>query len=425
MYGFVYPGIFRDLILSLSVFLFMMSLLDLLSQRETWKGFYAYKMNLACPKTFQKELRAFIDRQAYMPVCEAIYRGDRFPIPKKSVVSKMSSQKKRVVYTYPHDENIVLELLTYLLLRKYDSLFSDNLFSFRPQRTAKDAVLRLSKTPGISEMYAYKADVGNYFNSIPVPILKTKLAKSISDDPRLLSFLIDLLEEREVLDNGTPIVEEKGIMAGTPLSAFFANLYLRDLDLFFQDAGTVYARYSDDIILFAQSEAEIEERAAVVRAHLHNCGLTINPDKECFFSPEDGWIFLGFQYRKGILDIAPASVKKLKQKMRRKSRALKRWHERNCLESEKAARAFIRVFIRKLFENAADNELTWSYWFFPVLNTDKSLRELDHYAQDCIRFLLSGKRTKARYNARYETLKTLGYRSLVHEYYLFRENQKS
>ena len=47
----------------------------------------------------------------------------------------------------------------------------------------------------------------------------------------------------------------------------------------------------------------------------------------------------------------------------------------------------------------------------------------DLYAQDCLRYLLSGKRTKARFNVRYEDLKALGYRSLVNAYYDFPENR--
>jgi len=52
-----------------------------------------------------------------------------------------------------------------------------------------------------------------------------------------------------------------------------------------------------------------------------------------------------------------------------------------------------------------------------VINTDKSLREIDHYAAECARYILSGTRTKARFNVRYEDLKKLGYQSLVHAYH--------
>ena len=46
------------------------------------------------------------------------------------------------------------------------------------------------------------------------------------------------------------------------------------------------------------------------------------------------------------------------------------------------------------------------------------IHEIDLYAQDLLRFLISGTHTKSRFNVRYKDLKELGYRSLVNEYYL-------
>lgn len=402
-----------------------MSLLDLLSDPAVWDRFYEYKTSLVCPKQLEKKLRAFIDARSYAPVCDSIRAGLAFPLPKKSIVSKIYSQKKRVVYTYPERENTVLKLLTYLLLRKYDGLFSPGLYSFRPGRTAKDAVQKLLRTPGIFGMWSYKVDISNYFNSIPVHRLIPMLESALGEDPELFAFLRRLLEEPLVLDNGDPISEQKGIMAGTPLASFYANLYLRGLDAHFAKARIPYVRYSDDIILFAPTRGEAEAHAAFIRGYLAENGLSVNQKKECFASPAEGFTFLGFLMRQGTVDIAPASVDKLKAKMRRKTRALARWRDRNGLEGEKAAKAFIRVFNRKLFENPAESELTWTYWFFPVISTAESLNAIDRYAQDCVRFLISGKRTKARFNVRYEDMKALGLKSLVHAYYDHSEAERS
>ena len=59
----------------------MESLLDQLSRPDVWEKFYEYKAGLACPKSFLKELRAFIDRRGYLPVCEAMAAGERFRCP--------------------------------------------------------------------------------------------------------------------------------------------------------------------------------------------------------------------------------------------------------------------------------------------------------------------------------------------------------
>ena len=394
-------------------------MLEQLKNECCWEDFYAYRTSLVCPKDFANELRGFIDEKRYLPVCEAIGRGDRFPLPKKVIISKMSSQKKRTVYVYPKAENTVLKMLTWLLLRRYDGVFSPALYSFRPGRTAKDAVRHLTRTRGIWQKYCYKADIHDYFNSVPVERFLPLLEQTLADDPQTFAFLRGLLEEPCVLQDGREIAESKGIMAGTPLSAFCANLYLSDLDAHFCEAGIPYARYSDDIILFADTEEERDRHVSDLHAFLADRGLTINPAKESFCAPGEAWTFLGFVCSEGRVDIAPATVRKLKQKMRRKARALQRWRKRNGLSGEKAAAAFIRIFNRKLLENSADSDLTWSYWFFSVIDTADSLRGIDRYAQDCLRFLISGTRTKARYNVRYEDLKKLGYRSLVHEYYSF------
>ena len=400
-----------------------MSLLDQLSRRECWEKFYEYKTSLAFPKAFAAELRDFIDGEGYLPVCRSIEAGEPFPLPRKSVISKMTSGKKRVVYTYPRAENTVLKLLTWLLLRRCDGIFEDNLYSFRPGRTAKDAVRALRAVPGLGEMWAYKADVSNYFNSIPVEKLLPMLAEALGEDGRLYGFLSALLGEERALSGRETVREQKGIMAGTPLSAFYANLYLRELDRHFARRGVPYARYSDDIILFAPDRAGAEALAGEVRTILTEHGLGLNPAKEELFDPAEGWTFLGFRCRGDTVDIAPASLEKIKGKMRRKSRALMRWRQRGGYGGEKAAAAFIRVFNRKLLESPPDNDLSWSRWFFPLLTTADSLRVIDRYAQDCLRWLVSGKRTKGRYDVRYEDLKRLGYRSLVHEYYAFQKEE--
>ena len=397
------------------------SLLDLLSDRKTWEAFYKYKDSLISAGQDRKELSALIREKKYEAAAAVFTPGADFPLPKKAVISKLSSGKKRTVFIYPEPENTVLKLLTWLLLRKYNSLFPENLYSFRPGRTAKDAVRKLLRTRGLSSMYAYKADIHDYFNSIPVGLLLPKLREALSDDPRLLTFLSELLLEPRVLEKGQEIRVQKGIMAGTPQSSFYANLFLSDLDRSFEARGILYARYSDDIIVFGKTEEEVRGYASEIRSFFSASGLTVNPDKEFHYLPHQAFTFLGFQISGKTVDIAPATVKKLKAKMRRKRDALARWQKRSASDPERAASAFIRVFNRKLLESPEGHELSWANWFFSVINTTESLHEIDLYAQDCIRYLLSGSHTKKRFRVSYEDLKALGYRSLVHAYYSIKE----
>ena len=158
-----------------------------------------------------------------------------------------------------------------------------------------------------------------------------------------------------------------------------------------------------------------------IRTILAEAGLEINPAKESRTAPGEKWVFLGVSYQNGIIDVAPASVEKIKAKMRRKTRALRRWADRKNLPGDRAAKAFIRVFNKKLFQAESEHDLTWARWFFPLINTAESLHAIDLYAQSCIRYLATGKHTKAAYNFRYEDMKALGYVSLVNAYWRHRD----
>ena len=395
-----------------------MDMISSLSDPGLWQEYFEYKRGSGrLLNREEQELSVFIGQQKYLPIVEHIQNGGTFPPPKKSAISKMNSAKKRIVYTYPPAENQVLKLLTYLMLRKYDGCFSDNLYSFRAGRTPKDAIRRLTCHPRISQMWSYKADISNYFNSIPVRKLLPLLERTLSAEPELYRFLASLLTNPLVSDNGKLVSEEKGIMAGTPISTFLANLYLSELDAHFAAEGIVYARYSDDIIVFAPTREELEGQVDFICRILSDAGLSINPSKESRTAPGEMWVFLGFSCHNGRIDIAPASLQKLKAKMRRKSRALARWRDRKNAPGENAAKAFIRAFNRKLFEGVPEHNLTWARWYFPVITTTESLKLIDAYAQSCIRTLATGKHTKAAYQFRYEDMKKLGYVTLVGSYY--------
>lgn len=400
-----------------------MDLISRLADADQWKKFYEYKQ--ASGHLTQKDLQKladFIENKEYLECVTAISKGGTFAPPRRACISKMHSDKKRIVYIYPETESNILKLLTFLLQRTYDDIFTKHLYSFRPQTGVRHAIRRLTHTAGIRNMWSYKVDISNYFNSIPVEKMLFILRQTLADEPRIYAFIETLLLNPLVSDNDVLIEEEKGIMAGTPISTFLANVYLNHMDHYFADAGILYARYSDDIIFFAPSEHALQENILYLKQTLADSGLTVNPKKEQITKPGEPWTFLGFVFENGTVDIAPVSVEKLKAKMRRKTKALMRWKNKKGLSGVHAAKAFVRIFNQKLFENPIDHELTWTRWYFPFINTTKSLKIIDVYSQSCIRYLATGTRTKSAYNFRYEDMKALGYISLVNAYYNHRKN---
>ena len=59
-----------------------------------------------------------------------------------------------------------------------------------------------------------------------------------------------------------------------------------------------------------------------------------------------------------------------------------------------------------------------------AVDTDKSLKIVDAYFQQEQRYLLTGHHNKMNYKkCPYSKLKECGYKSLVHEYYKFKQNK--
>lgn len=365
------------------------------------------------------DLKDYVQNRDFREPVEKIISGKNFNPPVKHLISKTKSGKKRTVYSYSQNETYVLKLLSWKL-HEYDYLFCDNLYSFRKNMNPQKAFAYLNRMGAGGDVYSYKVDISNYFNSIPIDKMIAVIEKYIDNAP-LCDFFRRLLENPQVVWEDELITEEKGIMAGTPTASFLANLYLAELDRMFFDS--IYVRYSDDIILFAKSEAEREQLAEKLLSYLHQRGLSVNAEKECRTAPGEPWTFLGITRKGEISDISEISLIKLKAKLHRRARAIERWKRKKGATDLQAARAYIKAINRKLFDNPKKTELTWCRWYFPLINTDKSLKEIEHYIQSNIRYAAFGNYGKKTYNLRYEDMKALGYKSLLHEYYSVRDKK--
>ena len=395
----------------------MSSIIQQLASPQAWEEFLARRLSKGQLNWNEFEaFDKFVEREEYLPVVESIIEGGTFGLPTKRVLNKMGTGKKRVVYTFQPVEMTVLKVLSYLLY-KYDSIFAPNCYAFRRGVRASDAVLKVYNAVHKQKMWCYKLDISNYYNSIPVEPLLAILREVLHDDTMLYSFFERLLSEGRAIYNDEIIREERGTMAGVPVASFLANVYLRDVDHYFHDKGIIYARYSDDIVIFAESREQLEEYRTTILTFIEERGLKVNPSKERIYQPDEAYEFLGFKCFGNQIDIADASIQKMKGKIRRRMHSLLRWRKRKGVSSERAMERLINHFNKKFFDNDEDRELSWSRWYFPVINCANGLQIIDRYLQPSVRALATGKHNKANYRITYSKLKELGYRSLVHEYY--------
>ena len=393
-----------------------MSIIELLNKESTWNEFLQYKIDSGhLTKQEQKELVEYIKNKEYKPIVKGIIDKETFAIPTMKHINKKNSKKKRTVFLFDKKENFVFKALMFLLY-KYDDIFSPNLYSFRRNISVKTAINNIT-VKDIKTMYGYKVDIHNYFNSVDVEIMTKILQNKIKDDELLVSFVSSIISEPKTYFNGEVITCKKGIMAGVPISGFLANLYLEELDKWFYERNILYARYSDDIIVFGETKKDINKYKEKIKQFLKERKLTVNESKEFEIEPNEKMDFLGFSFADDKVDLSDVALQKIKGKMKRKAKALLRWKTKNKASDERAIRAYIRHFNKKFFDNPKNNEITWCRWYFPIITTDASLHILDNYMVQNIRYIATGKYTKANYNLKYESIKEYGFKSLVHSYY--------
>lgn len=398
--------------------------LKYIDNHDKWGEFLNYKIfSLYSYRKEKRLLEDFINNKKYLSICGKLKNHTyHFSCPEKIFVNKGNSSKKRVVYKFKDDEVIILKYISYLLY-DYDYLFSNNLYSFRKNITMKDAIYKIKDLLNEKPMYAYKVDISNYFNSINSSKLLNKL-KLDMHDKSLYNLIYDLIGNDYVYYNGKIVSEKKGILAGCPISAFLANYYLNDLDKYFYENSINYFRYSDDIIIFSESKEELYLFQNYIKNTLNQLDLCINEEKEIFYDKNSSIDFLGFSFNNEKIDISKNSISKAKSRIRRYSRFIRKKINSNNISLNEGLELMIKHINKKFYGNKRE-ELSWKYWFFPIITSISGLNEIDKYFQEELRFLASGKHNKKNYKlVSYDMLKKCGYKSLVHEYYLFRDKQK-
>ena len=129
----------------------------------------------------------------------------------------MGTGKKRVVYSFAPEEMTILKLLAFKLY-DYDEWFAPNCYAFRRGMKASDAVFDIIRAIGDKEMWAYKLDIHNYFNSISIEILLPILAEMMAEDLPLYHFFEKML---------TPVADIGGNDGRRPA---FVPLFRKDAD---------------------------------------------------------------------------------------------------------------------------------------------------------------------------------------------------
>jgi RNA-directed DNA polymerase len=214
-------------------------------------------------------------------------------------------------------DRLIQQALLQVLQPRFEPLFSDLSYGFRPGRGAHQAVRKAQGYIREGKRWVVDLDLEKFFDRVNHDVLMSRVARQVSD-VRVLKLIRRFLEAG-ILSEGVVEARTQGTPQGGPLSPLLSNILLNDLDQELERRGLAFCRYADDCNLYVGSRAAADRVMSGIRVFLEEVlKLRVNPEKSAVARPWERK-FLGYSVtsrRDSRLRIAPASVQRLMQKVR-------------------------------------------------------------------------------------------------------------
>jgi group II intron reverse transcriptase/maturase len=236
-------------------------------------------------------------------VREDLVTGRYKPMPNRPVEIPKGNGKFRTLQIPCIRDRVVQGALKLILEAVFEADFCPNSYGFRPKRSPHQALAQVRRSVMRRMSTVIDVDLSRYFDTIRHSVLLDKIAKRIQD-PQVMHLV------KQIIKAGGQI----GVPQGGPFSPLAANIYLNEVDWFFDavrrktaegDYEAVnYHRFADDIVITVSGHhtkrgwaeralQRLQEQFALI-------GVELNPEKTKLVNTLKGeaFGFLGFDLRR-------------------------------------------------------------------------------------------------------------------------------
>jgi RNA-directed DNA polymerase len=226
------------------------------------------------------------------------------PLPaRRQEIPKDGGSKVRILSIPAIRDRVAQGALKLILEPIFEADFQPGSFGYRPNRTAHEAVTRVSEAIVYQKTRIIDIDLRSYFDNVRQDRLLAKVAQRVNDADvmHLLKIMLKAHGKR-------------GVPQGGVISPLLSNIYLTEVDRMLERAKEVtrygkytnieYARFADDLVILIDAHPRhdwlmraVEKR---LREELAKLQVEVNEEKSRIVDLRRGecFGFLGFDFRR-------------------------------------------------------------------------------------------------------------------------------
>jgi len=212
--------------------------------------------------------------------------------------------KVRVLQIPAIRDRVVQGALKLILEPIFEADFQSGSYGYRPQRTAHQALERVTKAICEGKTRVIDVDLSCFFDNVRHHLLFEKVARRVNDDD--VMHLLRLIVKT---------AGKKGVPQGGVISPLLSNIYLNEVDQMLERAiavtrrgkytHLVYARYADDLVILVDGHQRwdwlLELANQRLLEELAKLQVTINEEKSRIVNlakTTESFGYLGFDFRR-------------------------------------------------------------------------------------------------------------------------------
>jgi len=262
------------------------------------------------------ELRDYLNAN-WQALRSDILAGHYRPNAVRKVEIPKNSGGKRMLGIPTVIDRLIQQSISQWLSPKYEVDFSCGSYGFRPNRNARQAVLKAQGYLNTGYTWIVELDLDKFFDRVNHDKLMYLLSLKIKDK-RILK-LIGLYLNAGIMGDGLVSPRIEGMPQGGPLSPLLSNVILHELDAKLEVRGHRFVRYADDCSIYLRSRKSAQRVMAGISVYLEDgLKLKVNRMKSKVSRPSQSSL-LGFSFygsKEGWkMRISSKSLRAIKEKI--------------------------------------------------------------------------------------------------------------